>query len=71
MAEIEPVDDAHAGFPCLLPVQAAGVLLPGAPRELVSWIVNGRVEPQAARNPDACLRGWSTRLRGADLGLNR
>ncbi|WP_072061637.1 hypothetical protein [Synechococcus sp. GFB01] len=66
MAEIDPVDDPHAGFASLLPMQAAGVLLqralPGHGHRQQQGVERRVIEafahqPPGGQHDAGCLRG--------------
>jgi predicted nucleic acid-binding protein len=49
-----------------LTLEQAEAVLEGFERSLAPTLVMLEVGPQDFRNPDACLRGWSTALRAGD-----
>lgn len=49
-----------------LSLEQAEAVLEGFERSLAPALLVLEVEPQDFRNADACLRGWTTALRGAD-----
>jgi len=53
-----------------LSLAQAEMVLQGFERDLAPGLLELKLEPQDSRNADACLRGWSTRLGAADLGID-